>query len=344
MPYGSAQIYTETENWNSIETIYSLKDGTRYYPITIEDEDLCFKETGTKYADVYEGEELTVQLKESGSLGNEFIEYGTQDLTTSLRASGECKITASQFFLAHHALNRIVRGQVAHSGRFRLAEAGDLMNLVDLDNLGDLKYVKLTGDVNGTDIVTISRMENVVLLDLSETNIVEGGMAYDRDSYTSNNTIGPRIFSKNTKLEYILLPQSITRIDKFAFYDNTYSFDENTSLLKEIKLYDGIQSIDSYAFSGCKNLSSIELPSSITSIGEYTFWGCSSLYSVKLPSSITSIAEFTFHGCSSLTSIVIPDGVDTIRTCAFEDCGILSSVELPAGLKTLGGGTFSVSI
>ena len=58
-----------------------------------------------------------------------------------------------------------------------------------------------------------------------------------------------------------------------------------------------VKFINSSAFSGCSNLTSVTIPNSITSIGESAFSGCNNLTSVTIPNSITSIEKSTFAYC-----------------------------------------------
>ena len=129
------------------------------------------------------------------------------------------------------------------------------------------------------------------------------------------------------------------------------------SLLTEFEIPSNITSIDSDAFDGCDNLTTITMPTSAissipkkylenvvissgTSIGEYTFSKCSSLTSIEIPSSVTSISNWAFSGCSSLTSIVIPSSVTSIGVSAFSDCSSLTSIEIPSSVTSIGDYAF----
>ena len=106
-------------------------------------------------------------------------------------------------------------------------------------------------------------------------------------------------------------------------------------------LQDGLTSIGSYAFEGCRSLTNIEIPNSVTSIGDYAFMNCSSLTSIEIPSSVTSIGERAFYYCRSLTSIEIPSSVTSIGYAAFQNCSSLTSIEIPSSVTSIGNYAFS---
>ena len=74
--------------------------------------------------------------------------------------------------------------------------------------------------------------------------------------------------------------------------------------------------IGSFAFQGCRRLTSLNLPAGITSICEGAFWGCRELTSLTLPAGITWIEFSAFDGCSGLKEVrfCINDNLDTYLT------------------------------
>lgn len=118
--------------------------------------------------------------------------------------------------------------------------------------------------------------------------------------------------------------------------------DRNCKVIEIQKEVDGykVLGIQSLAFSGCNNLSSVSIPNSVTTIGYQAFYGCNSLASVSIPNSVTSIGYHAFSGCSSLASASIPSSVTSIGYRAFQNCSSLTSVTIPGSLTTIERGVF----
>ena len=143
---------------------------------------------------------------------------------------------------------------------------------------------------------------------------------------------------------------------------NSSVFSGNTNLTA-VTLPEGLVEIGGFAFSGCKNLESVALPESMTTLGYNAFGSCKSLKAVKIPSGVTTIPNDCFSKCSSLESVTIPEGVKDIGGAAFSGCNLkaltlpeslekiessafngnqsLKSVNIPAKVKTIGAWAFS---
>ena len=67
-----------------------------------------------------------------------------------------------------------------------------------------------------------------------------------------------------------------------------------------------------------------QIPDGVTTIDSEAFYGCKKLINIILPASVTTIDFFAFHGCSALTTITIPESVSTINQNAFQDCKSLT--------------------
>ena len=109
-------------------------------------------------------------------------------------------------------------------------------------------------------------------------------------------------------------------------------------------IYKGVEcvvtSIDTNAFSGCNNLTSVTIGDNVKTIGEKTFSECSRLTSVTIGNSVISIGDQAFYDCNHLVSIVIPSSVTDIGTYAFYSCYCLTSITIPKSVKNIKEYTF----
>ena len=102
-----------------------------------------------------------------------------------------------------------------------------------------------------------------------------------------------------------------------------------------------VEIIESSAFRGCNELTSITIPNSISNIGSYAFQGCTGLTSITIPNRVSDISNYAFSGCTGLTSITIPSSVKTISDHAFYGCTSLTSISIPNSLTKIGDNAFS---
>ena len=196
--------------------------------------------------------------------------------------------------------------------------------------------LKITGELNDEDFITIRSMPNLKDLDLSEVNLP---------------TLFEKVFHENKKIEKIILPSTLTTIGQYAFYDctslQTVTFEKGSRL----------KTIEESAFEDCTELTSIEIPASVETIEDSAFKGCSKLatvtfekgsqlkaiwggyYSYSTSYSAYSYYYGAFSDCTALTSIEIPASVETIKSTAFQGCSSLATVTFEKGskLKTIGG-------
>lgn len=83
---------------------------------------------------------------------------------------------------------------------------------------------------------------------------------------------------------------------------------------------ESVNTIEKYAFSGCKLLTSVSIPASVYSIREGAFQDCTGLTSIAVPECTTVIEKLVFKGCSGLTSFHLPEGVTYVGDEAFKGC------------------------
>ena len=196
--------------------------------------------------------------------------------------------------------------------------------------------LKITGELNDEDFITIRSMPNLKDLDLSEVNLP---------------TLFEKVFHENKKIEKIILPSTLTTIGQYAFYDctslQTVTFEKGSRL----------KTIEESAFEDCTELTSIEIPASVETIEDSAFKGCSKLATVTFEKGSqlkaiwggyyaysTRYSAYSYYygavsDCTALTSIEFPASVETIEAAAFMRCSKLATVTFEKGskLKTIGG-------
>lgn len=112
--------------------------------------------------------------------------------------------------------------------------------------------------------------------------------------------IESEMFSANTTLANITLPNSVTDIEKDAF--------SNCDKLVIVHLSNQLKKISDGVFSGCLSLESIALPESLTSLGDKVFSGCSKLSIVQLESVLPPLIKSnTFYNTPSFLKIIVPN-------------------------------------
>jgi len=169
------------------------------------------------------------------------------------------------------------------------------------------------------------------------------------------NRIGHYAFS-GTGLTTIIVPESVTRLDGWAFMNCTNLTDvtipkdltrlewgvfSGCSSLTTVEIPETVTEICGSAFSNCSSLTTVKIPNGVTVIGNNAFYNCSSLTAIEIPAGVTTIGEWAFSGCSSLTALKIPEGVTSIGFGTFQNCSSLTTVDLPAGLTNIGEWAFS---
>ncbi|MBQ9059894.1 MAG: leucine-rich repeat domain-containing protein, partial [Firmicutes bacterium] len=124
-----------------------------------------------------------------------------------------------------------------------------------------------------------------------------------------------------SKLQEVLLPDSLTTIGASAFY--------RCEQLTSVHVPEGVQKLEQACFGYCERLTDVELPSTLTSIGSHAFRSCQALQNLTIPDSVTDIKEYAFFEMTVQDSLAIPDNVTKIDYATFYYMVNLEELYLP---------------
>ena len=191
------------------------------------------------------------------------------------------------------------------------------------------------------------------------------------------------IVSGCTNLSKVIIPDiaswcnvDIVHGDDIFKYAKLYS--DETHVINDLVIPEGVTTIKKYTFSNYKNLQSIQFPNTLETLCDYTFYGCKALESVKFGSGIMTIGAYAFWGCPSfskliipdltaycgatldiesnifaygkhiycdeeteITELVIPDGTKVINDYVFQKCVGITSLSIPSSVETIGTYAFA---
>lgn len=160
--------------------------------------------------------------------------------------------------------------------------------------------------------------------------------------------IGKEVFSNNSSLTTITLPQSVTEIGDRAFYEN-YS-------LTSITFPSGLTSIGVSAFETCPELTTLpKFPSSLENIEDKAFLNTSvTAFTVSSANDYYTSEDGILYDIDKVSLVLypagrvsetlnIPETVSSIAKYAFAYAKNLKSIELPSGLTNINDSAFVFS-
>lgn len=179
---------------------------------------------------------------------------------------------------------------------------------------GDGVFLRIFGELNGTDIVALNNCychSSVKVLDLLDADFVAGGKPYDiinfdgdSISLTEDHVAGQNILSRMTSTEQLFLPLTLTKIDAEAF--------NGLRSLTYVRLPQSLTIIGDRAFSGSDEMASVELPEGLDSLGAKVFGD--GIKTIRIPKSVRRLAK---DRLGEFTDIYMEWTPDELR--AFQD-------------------------
>ncbi|MBR4048597.1 MAG: leucine-rich repeat protein [Bacteroides sp.] len=231
-------------------------------------------------------------------------------------------------------------------------------------NCLELTSLKITGNLNGTDIRFIRKMAgrkedgaaypgNLTYLDLTDANIVAGGDYYYKPKsgteYKTENNVASNYMFYFCNLKTLKFPSTITKIGENVCSHlpqpdgNENVEDNHIGTFTSITIPSGVTYIGNYAFAWNQNLASIELPNTLKEMGYLLFYRCDALTTLNIPNSVEKDGGYTFMWCSNLQFVHISENpkYTTINGSSFLGCKSLTTLTIPANITTIVRGAFA---
>ncbi len=223
--------------------------------------------------------------------------------------------------------------------------AGNLKAVLTTEELSSVTNLMLTGTIDARDFKTM-RDDMIVLaeLDLSGVSIVayngpdgtsiEGNVNYPEDAvpefaFVSVDYIGKKSLTK------VNLPESVTLISKYAFFD---------SGLTTIWIPSLVTSIDFAAFAYCVGLISINIPAAVNAIGSYVFYECTGLTSIaakpSFPVNLGISYDVFYNVNKAICTLHVPYAAKAAYQAAYQWMDFMTIVEATDGFSLSAGTVF----
>ena len=242
-----------------------------------------------------------------------------------------------------------------------VTEAGTLSSHIAEDRISTLESLKIVGDLNGDDFKVIQQMQSLIILDLSDANITNGGDYYTdihggyngtpfEYLYVETNKLSARLIPSN--IEYFYFPKSIEDICGMSYAKNIhspfsgcrsiwdYNYNRTNSNLKYIDFYSNLEHIGPYAF-WRTNIEAFTFPEKVDTIGKGAFAYCK-LKSININNKIKVVDDESFTNNISLAIIKISEGVEEIGKEAFYRCRN-EEITLPSSIKEIKENCFTTT-
>lgn len=156
-------------------------------------------------------------------------------------------------------------------------------------------------------------------------------------SHTQLDKIGAYAFCDCMHLTDVVMPtDSMTSIIDWCF--------ANSRFIVDVRLPKRIQNIATHAFAYNNRIKKIVLPEYLESMGTDAFYGLLSLESdIIYPIGLDYVPAYAFQYCNKVNKIHIPEGVTSIGSYAFDDAYELDSLIIPEGVTSIGSYAFAGS-
>lgn len=129
------------------------------------------------------------------------------------------------------------------------------------------------------------------------------------------------------------IPEIVTKLDSEAFKGQTE--------LTSVTMTDSVVDLGPSVFEDCSNLRTVKMSAGVSYLPPAVFKNCSRLESVDISDETDAFLKEAFRGCTSLKLEKLPDFVTFIGTDAFAECpDLTAALKIPQYLQAIQDGAF----
>ena len=188
-----------------------------------------------------------------------------------------------------------------------------------------VQNLKVVGEINANDFYFM-RDEMLDLKRINLEEVVVSGTSIPQWAECEANTIPMDAFMYKTVLERVILPPTITKIERCAFYETR---------LVSIYLPNTIEFIGDSAFKNCGYINSINIPTSLQEVGGYAFSNGFIFDNLSLPNTLKRIGDHAFYGCQINGKLTLPHDLEQLGYGSFNSCGFSGDLVIPPKIKEI---------
>lgn len=198
-------------------------------------------------------------------------------------------------------------------------------SLIVVGNYAAMYCTKLESVTFGRNIKTIgvSAFES----NGNNTNFTGEGSLKEIIFNGTPEVIGQKAFYFNDKLEEIVIPDGIKRIENWAFA-KCYG-------AKKIILGEGLEFIGDHAFLKCRSVQEAFIPGSCKTVDVSAFYQCTGINQLTIENGVEALAKGVFEECSAIESITVPASVKKMAPYVFYNCSALSECIIEGSPQTM---------
>ena len=271
--------------------------------------------------------------------------YNCTGLTSVVIGNSVTSIESYAFSSCFGLTSVVIGNSVTSIGKDAFSVCSRLKTVINLSNLTFTKgstdngYVAYYADkvYNASDCSIVDdfifvKPNNVNTLLYYLGNATE--LTLPADYKGENYVIDSAVFKNNTVITSVTIPNSVTSIGRYAFY--------NCTGLKEVHISDiaawcGIDfgSADAnplyYAgnlYLNGKLLTDISIPAEVEKVKDFAFYNCKGVTNIDIVDGVKSIGNSAFYGCSNLETLYISNTIESIGDYAFAECNNIFDIKI----------------